>query len=177
MLKKLQQKMTDKVQAWLDRPLQERRAERQKLTIEPTRERRWIEEPLTVTGLRPDPVKTLPRTPLQPAIARIQGKPVYMSVETLEMLKAMDRQFTAGLQKPVDWLTVRTQRRHARNQEVAVKQGTAMFDRNADTAALVEGSPEEAAFIEAQAAAIFARAKHASDPTSADTTTFAAIRS
>lgn len=187
-LSKKHDQLVTGVQAWLDRPLQDRRRDRQTAILAADRERPWTAQPLTAVG-RVDPVTTLPRTPLrQPApprpgrqtfTAKIRNEAVQVSRETLDMLKSMDRVFLDTLNEnlggnKIDWLGVRTDRRMARNQGTVLKQRREMFQPDV-VDRLAEGTTDEAAFIQAQAAQIVARAKHASDPNSADTTTFARI--
>jgi len=177
MIKNWMTRQQKKFQDWLDRPSVENRQIRQRELLSPERERPWQTEPVNTTPWRPDPIKTLPRTPLRDTrtkIAVIKGQGVAVSESVLEMLKEMDQMFIRNMQEKIDWLEVRTARRQARNAEVAARQGAQMFDGRADD--INEMTEEEAlAFVQAQAQAILARAKHASDPNTADTTTFAAV--
>ena len=167
-----------KVQAWWDKPLEEKRRERSQALLETSEPKPWQTLGGTPIG-RPDPIRQLPRTPLRPeerrfAVAKIQGEPRRVSVETLAMLKAMDQVFLDGASQALDWMQVRVDRRIARNQHVAVQQGVQMFDgQRADINRMTEEEALE--FTATQARAILARARHASDPNSADTTTFAIV--
>lgn len=164
----------EKFQAWLDKPARQRTASPRPELLAADRERPWQTEPIRRPSGRPDPIQALPRTPLRtaakPKVVAIKGKAVTVSETVLDMLKDMDRQFLQGLEEKIDWLEVRTERRMARNQEVATRQGGIMFPEAVAT--LVEGSHEEAEFVAAQKAMIIARAKHASNPSSADTASF-----
>jgi uncharacterized membrane protein YqiK len=161
-----------KFQAWWDKPLEEKRRERAQALLEIDQPKPWREKGL-------DPVLQLPRTPLRQeqrtyAVAKIQGEPRRVSVETLAMLRAMDQVFLEGASQALDWMQVRVDRRIARNQQVAIQQGRQMFDgRLVDINQMTEDEAIE--YTAAQARAILARARHASDPNGADTTSFTVV--
>jgi hypothetical protein len=165
-------------QAWWDKPLEQRRRERSQALLELNEPKPWQTLGGTPISGR-DPIQTLPRTPLrqeqrQFAIAKIQGQPRRVSLDTLAMLRAMDDVFLEGASQALDWMQVRVDRRIARNYDVASRQGEQMFDgREVDINQMTE--EEAIAYTAAQARAILARARHASDPYSADTSTFQVV--
>lgn len=172
MIKSWMKKRRDRFQAWLDRPLEERRNARQVTRLDREGPAPW-QQPLSVRG-RPDPIKQLSVEDRGFGIARIKNEPVQVSTATLKMLMEMDHVFMEGASQAIEWINVRTDRRKARNQEIATRQGEMMFDsRAADINDMTEDEAIE--FVAAQQAAIIARAKHASDPRSADTTQFAVV--
>jgi hypothetical protein len=170
MSKSWMQKCREKFQAWLDRPLQERRVERRPSILDREEPAPW-QKPLSVQG-RVNPVRQL--APQGFGIAKIQGQPVQVSSDTLRMLREMDHVFMEGASQAVEWINTRTERRMARNQETAARHGEVMFDGRVK--AINEMTEEEAIeFVRVQAQAIIARASHASDPASADTTQFGVL--
>jgi len=172
MIKSWMKKRRDRFQAWLDRPLEEKRAARRPELLEADRPVPW-RQPLSIAG-KPDPMKTLSVEQRGFGIAKIQGKPVQVSPATLRMLKEMDHIFMEGASQAIEWINVRTERRQARNLQTAAAQGAMMFDSRAED--INQMTEDEAVrFVAAQQRAIVARARHASDPASADTTTFAVV--
>jgi hypothetical protein len=172
MIKSWMKKRRDKFQAWLDRPLEEKRVERQRSILDREGPAPW-RQPLSVQG-RPDPIRQLSVEERGFGIARIKNEPVKVSAATLKMLMEMDHVFMEGASQAIEWINVRTERRQARNLETATRQGEVMFDEQ--TKAINEMTEAEAVeFVRAQAQAIIARASYASDPRSADTTQFGVV--
>lgn len=178
MIKNWLTRQSAKFQTWLDRPLEQSRLERDRAKLEPDHPRPWQTDTSPTLG-RLDPVLQLPRTPLRQedtrfAYAKIRGESRRVSLETLAMLRAMDQVFLEGASQALDWMQVRVDRRVARNQLVAERQGAQMFDSRArDINQMTEAEAIE--FVAEQQAAIIARARHASDPTSANTTQFSLV--